>query len=230
MQPEVFDSQLQFPGTLCLYGASQAGKSTFVLNLLKNKSMVFGNQPIEHIFYVYSSYQEKFGDFAKSDPSAITFLPNYKDIPKEIRNSIVVYDDHQITFQSDSTARLHITDVFQRIAHHQNLFCVCILQTIHNNKLRSLALNSTYQVYFPSIRDNLQISYLNREYFPQHKNFLVEVVRDILKQPHGFLVIDCSRNSHEKFRVRNFVIPHINSKIYLPIDNEPNKLKQQVSK
>jgi predicted AAA+ superfamily ATPase len=56
MQPEVFDSQLQFPGTLCLYGASQAGKSTFVLNLLKNKSLVFRNQPIEHIFYVYSSY------------------------------------------------------------------------------------------------------------------------------------------------------------------------------
>jgi hypothetical protein len=174
---------------------------------------------------VYRSYQAKFDEFAKSDPSLITFLANYKEVPQEIKNSIVVYDDQQIIFQSDSSARLHITDVFQRIAHHRNLFCICILQTIHNNKLRSLALNSTYQVYFPSIRDNLQISYLNREYFPQHKHFLIEVVRDILKQTNGFLVIDCSRNSHEKFRVRNFVIPHINSKIYLPLDNEPHKCK-----
>jgi hypothetical protein len=216
MELQVFDSQWHFPGTLCLYGASQAGKSTFILNIIKNKSAVFGNQPIEHVYYIYTSYQSKFDEFLKDYPEGITFLSSYKDIPQNTKNSIIVYDDHQLIFQSDASSRLHITDVFQRIAHHNNLFCVCILQTIHNNKLRSLALNSTYQVYFPSVRDNLQISYLNREYFPQHKHFLLEVVRDILKLPHGFLVIDCSRKTSEQFRVRNFVIPNKNSKIYVP--------------
>jgi hypothetical protein len=212
----VFDAQWQFPGTLCLYGASQAGKSTFMLNLIKSRKTLFGNQPIDHVYYIYTSYQTKFDEFLRDNPSTVTFLPSYTELPSNVTNSIVVYDDHQLVFQSDSAARMHITDVFQRIAHHNNLFCVCILQTIHNNKLRSLALNSTYQVYFPSIRDNLQISYLNREYFPQYKHFLIEVVRDILKKPHGYLVIDCSRRSQEQFRVRNFVIPHLDSKIYRP--------------
>lgn len=213
--PQVFDATWSLPVSLVCYGASMSGKSTLVLDILNNLPKLFGNQVFEHIYYVYTSYQEKFDKFLKAHPE-VKFVPSYKEVPSDIRNSVVIYDDHQLIFQSDSVARLHITDVFQRVAHHQNLFCICILQTIHNNKLRSLALNSTYQVYFPSIRDNLQVTFLNREYFPQHKHFLHEVTRDILKKPHGFMLIDCNRKTDENFRVRNFIIPHMDSKIYIP--------------
>jgi hypothetical protein len=219
MTPEVFDCSLNFPGTLVIYGASQSGKSTLVLDILRKKQLVFGSQNIESIYYIYTSYQDKFDNIKNEIPS-IKFVSNYTEVPTDVRNSIVIYDDYQLIFQSDPKARLHIIDVFQRLAHHNNLFCICILQTIFNNKLRNLALNSTYQIYFPSIRDHLQVSFLNREYFPQYRNFLNEAVRDILKKPHGFLLIDCNQKSHERFRVRNFVMPNIDSKIYVPTQNE----------
>jgi hypothetical protein len=212
---EIFDSTLHFPGTAVLYGASQAGKSSLVLDLVQHLDNVFGGVKIERVIYVYTSYQEKFDRF-KEINDKIEFVSNYKDIPEGIRNAIIIYDDHQLVFQCNATARLHITDIFQRLAHHNNLFSFCILQTIHNNKLRSLALNSTYQFYFPSVRDSLQVTFLNREYFPQPEHFLLEGVRDILKKSHGYLMIDCSRKSLEKFRVSKFVYPSIDSKLYIP--------------
>jgi hypothetical protein len=218
MIPEVFDCSLHFPGTLTIYGSSQAGKSTLVLDIIRNSVQVFGDQNIQAIYYIYTSYQEKFDDFKKETP-LIQFIPSYTEVPSDLNNAIIVYDDYQLIFQTDTKARLHIIDVFQRLAHHNKLFCVCILQTIFNNKLRNLALNSTYQIYFPSVRDHLQITYLNREYFPQFKGFLSEVVRDVLKKSHGFMLLDCNRKSHERFRVRNFVIPHTDSKVYIPKEN-----------
>jgi hypothetical protein len=116
MQPEVFDCSLQFPGTLCVYGSSQAGKSTLVLDLIRNKEVVFNYPNIEHVYYVYASYQSKFDQILKTQPNII-FLKSYKEIPCDIRNSIIVFDDHQLIFQSDKASRLYVTDIFQRKAH-----------------------------------------------------------------------------------------------------------------
>lgn len=218
MQPQIFDCSLQFPGTLCVYGSSQAGKSTLVLDIIRKSKEVFSFQNIESVYYVYKSWQSKF-DAIKSEIANIEFVTSYTDVPDNIKNSIIVFDDHQLIFQTDAAARLNVTDIFQRKAHHNNLFCICILQTIHNNKLRNLALNSTYQLYFPSIRDNLQISFLNREYFPHHKNFLVKVVKTVSKTPHGFMLIDCNRNTHERFRIRNFIVPSEMSMVFVPVDD-----------
>jgi hypothetical protein len=219
MQPQIFDCSLQFPGTLCVYGSSQAGKSTLVLEIIRRRKEVFNYQNSESIYYVYTSWQSKF-DIIKNEVPTIQFVASYTDVPVNLQNSIIVFDDHQLIFQTNAAARLYVTDIFQRKAHHNNLFCVCILQTIHNNKLRSLALNSTYQLYFPSIRDNLQIAFLNREYFPHHKNFLIDVVKTVLKTPHGFMLIDCNRNTCERFRVRNFIVPSEKSMVFIPTDDE----------
>jgi hypothetical protein len=205
---------------LCVYGSSQAGKSTLVLGIIRRRKEVFNYQNIESIYYVYTSWQSKF-DIIKEEVPAIKFVASYTDVPVNLQNSIIVFDDHQLIFQTNAAARLYVTDIFQRKAHHNNLFCICILQTIHNNKLRSLALNSTYQLYFPSIRDfDLQIAFLNREYFPHHTNFLVDVVKTVLKTPHGFMLIDCNRNTHERFRVRNFIVPSEISMVFIPTDDE----------
>jgi len=219
MELEVFDSSWQFPGTAIFYGASMSGKSTLVLDIIRRYKELFGNIEIKAVVYVYSSWQQKFDEALNTHPQ-ITFVSSFKHVPSDLTNSIVVYDDQQIIFQTDSEARNHITDVFQRVAHHNCLFCIVILQTVHNNKLRSLALNSTYQVYFPSARDSLQLSFLNREYFPQHKHFLLEVAKDITKDSHGFMVIDCGRRTLDRFRVRNFILPHKNSKVYIPCEND----------
>jgi len=219
MDLEVFDASWQFPGTAIFYGASMSGKSTLVLDLIRNYKQLFGNIELKNVFYVYSSWQQKFDEISRTHPH-MTFVSSYKDVPSNISNSVIVYDDQQIIFQSDAAARTHITDVFQRVAHHNCLFCIVILQTIHNNKLRSLALNSTYQVYFPSARDSLQLSFLNREYFPQNKHFLLQVAKDITQDAHGFMVIDCGRRTLDKFRVRNFILPHNNSKVYIPAQND----------
>jgi len=219
MNHDIFDCSWQFPGTCVTYGASQAGKSTIVLSLLANRNKLFPGIVIKEIVYVYTSYQPKFDNIKKTDP-AIKFVSNYKDISIDIRDSILVFDDYQLVFQSDKSARTFIVDVFQRLAHHNNLFCFCILQTIHNNNLRALALNSTYQIYFPSIRDGLQISFLNREYFPQNKNFLPEVAREVVKSANNFMLIDCSRKCIDRLRVRNFILPSKESKIFIPKDGE----------
>jgi predicted AAA+ superfamily ATPase len=70
MQPQIFDCSLQFPGTLCVYGSSQAGKSTLVLEIIRRRKEVFNYQNFESIYYVYTSWQSKF-DIIKNEVPTI---------------------------------------------------------------------------------------------------------------------------------------------------------------
>jgi len=107
---------------------SMSGKSTLVLDLIRRYKDIFGNINVQSVFYVYSSWQPKFDEASLIHPN-LFFVSSYKDVPSDLTNSIVVYDDQQIIFQTDTAARTHITDVFQRVAHHSCLFCIVILQT-----------------------------------------------------------------------------------------------------
>jgi ABC-type ATPase involved in cell division len=143
MQPQMFDCSLEFSGTLYVYGSSHAGKSTLVLEIIQRREEMFNYQNIEFIYYVYTSWQSKFNIITDEVP-AIKFVASYTDVPVIIQSSIIVFDDHQLIFQTNAAAELYVTDIFQRKVHHKNLFCVSILQTIHINELRSLALKNTY--------------------------------------------------------------------------------------
>ena len=99
-------------------GSTIADKSTFVHNLLKDKS-IFDKQPAE----IYWHYGEESTDGLEGRGYILrSGLPeNFLDVP---RDSVVVLDD----LMNEAKDHAGVTALFTKLVHHRNLFVINITQ------------------------------------------------------------------------------------------------------
>lgn len=215
-EPDVFDSRLIWPATMCVYGTSLSGKTSLVLDLIANRDKVF-KVKVNKVFYIYTSMQKVFEEFVKVHPD-VTFTTDQNDIPSNPEEPLlIIYDDKMIQFQSSDNT--YISDVFIQKNHHSGVFTILILQSLFPKNLKCVTSNSTYHIVFPNFRDKSALSHLARQVCPGQPQFLHEAMKDCCAtQKFGYLLLDCSSSQHDKFRCRNFIYPTISSKIYVPKD------------
>jgi hypothetical protein len=210
---EVFPTKLCFPCTMVVLGASNMGKTEFVLDIITNREKVFASD-VKLVYYVCSSFQSRFKEIENLDPSII-FITSLAQLPDDIPEfTLIVYDDKLVDFQNNKAERIHLTNMFIGKARHGNIGCILILQTLVGTGLRSIASNATYTIVFSSSRNKTELLYLSREFGLWGVSFITSVLKDISNKPFEYILFDGTPCMPEKYRIRNFVYLKPNSKIY----------------
>lgn len=220
-----FCYRMKHGSTILVAGAGNSGKTFFLIDLMKNKDKVFDKQ-IDKIIYVYNSnYQPVFDEYKKSHFDAV-FVPTVEEAEGEIetgKNCFIIFDDQMLRLENDRNFNTYISDFWIQRAHHCNLTVCLVSQNLYSKALRSIFLNTTYLVVFKMVRDKSQLQYLNRQYMPGARTFLISSMDIATKDnPHKYLLFDFNSCTPDRFRLRNFVYPILDMKIFIPLENDNN--------
>lgn len=201
--------------SITVSGATQSGKTYFVRRLLKNVLGMFSGEPVSRILYCYGIYQPLF-DQMQTDIANFTLhegLPGKEQIADfDGKHSLIVLDDLMHLVGQSSEMEL----LFTQGCHHRNLSVIFITQNIFQRAKfsRTIALNTHYLILFRNLRDASQVSHLGRQLYPGKGNLLTEAYRDATGRSYGYLVIDMSPHSEDKYRLRTRIFPDEDAIIY----------------
>ena len=206
----MFDLRFYTPSTFILAGASQSGKTTFVLNLLRQIDSYFANPKCkQNVIYYFKEWQEALELFQNEDivtqwinelPTAEEF--KNKTLPyKDGDGSIVVIDDFGQELNSD------IQDIFTVLSHHTNTTVFLLVQNIFpkNRVFRDISLKSTYIVLFKNPRDASQISHYARQFAPGNHHYIVDAFRECTKNAYSYMIFDHHQATPDILRVRSHI-------------------------
>ncbi|MES2873572.1 MAG: hypothetical protein V4708_07600 [Bacteroidota bacterium] len=184
-----------------------AGKSTFVHNLLKDKTIF--DKPPAAVYWYYGG--ESADGLEGRGYNLKSGLPdNFLDIP---RDSVVVLDD----LMNEAKDHAGVTALFTKLVHHRNLFVINITQNFFENSrdTRTRRLNAQYVAMFKNPSDVTQIHVIGRQMYPANPRFLASANAKATKRPHSYLFLDLRQETPEDYRVRSHLLPHeLPMKIY----------------
>jgi hypothetical protein len=211
--------QFKHPFGARIVGPTQAGKSHFVIKLLRNVTAYISPPPTK-IYWAYGERNEKqmqkIQENSELPVHFIEGLPNIEEFTSD-ENNLLILDD----LMSAASNSVAISDLFTRASHHRNMSVILILQNLfHQGKsMRDISLNAKYTVLFKNPRDKGQIQHLGRQIFPQFPHFLINAYDQATERPHGYLILDFDQLTPEEQRVITGIFPP-----EIPITFVPKKL------
>ena len=157
---------LIFPGNLSVCGPSISGKSTLVAAILRNKEQLI-SEPIHHMIFCHVENPEPQFEsipglqFHRGLPDSDT-LNRWLDLHTG-QNLLIAFDDMQIDFLNSDISEA----LLGRLAHHRNIFTVCISQSIFPRAKHSRQASLQYHgiILTRSCRDTLSIQNLATQIF-----------------------------------------------------------------
>jgi hypothetical protein len=198
----------QHPFTCTVAGPSQSGKTVFVRNLLKALPFYVTPCP-DRIVWAHGISNEKQFEQIKNaiHPRIVEFIdgiPNLNDFNPNERNLLIIDD-----LMGDAGRSKSVADFFTKGCHHRNVSVILILQNLfHQGRvMRDVHTSTNYLVLFKNPRDTTQLSHLQRQCFPNSKNFLVEAYKMATSVPHGYLILDFHQNTPNQYRVCSNLFP-----------------------
>ena len=217
----MFDVRFRNPSSFLLAGASQSGKTTFTLNLLRHIDHLFEKPECKNnVIYFYHQWQPSFDIFSKENivKEWVNKLPSTDDIVEKTMGfvetgSIIVIDDFAQQLTKDTI------DIFSRQCHHTNSVIILLVQNIFckNPVFREISLNANYVVLFKNPRDASQISCFAKQITPGDSKWLIDAFEDATKQPHSYMLFDCHQDTPKNMRQRSHVLPHESPmRVYIP--------------
>ena len=205
-----WDLRFRNPCTFILAGASQSGKTTFCLNVLRNIDTLFRNPKCaQNVLYYYKEWQDAYNNILDENiiKEWIPKLPTIPDIKdrtflfQETGGSVIIVDDFQNELTND------VTNLFTTYAHHTNSVVIILIQNLFAKNYRDISLNSTYLVLFKNVRDKSQVVNYLKQYQPRKSKWLSEAFQECTKPPYSYMLFDHEQNQKEFLRVRGDVIP-----------------------
>ena len=215
------DHYLQFktPISFILAGASFSGKTTFLAELIKNKSKMFNPEPVE-IMFVYTAWQDIYDQLEKTVPGIVFInrIPSKQEIDKftaDCKPRLLCLDDKMTQLSSCPD----ITEYFTVYTHHRNLSCILLLQNIYYQGakcLRDISLNVQGMFLFKNIRSPQQIDILATQMFPRKRAFFLDAYEKACAKPFGYLFVDLNPRNTAIYQLRTDILPGQNTIIFLP--------------
>ena len=222
--PENF-GKIICPSRMLICGPSLAGKSTFVLNLVQNRALVY-DQTFERIIYCLPEdslhlHQEYLKKMEEAFPNLeiIEGIPQLTELHIKDNKShkLLIIDDLMISV-FDTKAMI---DLITKDSHHCNCSVVITSQNFfHPSKYgRTFVRNCSEKVLFFDKTDAKQLGMLSMQIYPNRPTFLKSCFDWIFKYHSTaklkYLVIDSSILSHfpHNALVRTFILPNANGKI-----------------
>jgi hypothetical protein len=199
--PKFYIHKMNLPTRILVVGASGAGKSNTVLNLINCMSGTFTSIDIicksaDEPLYNYLKYKVK--ENCKIY-EGIKNIPNIEDYKKD-SNHLVIFDDLMLD-KMDKIASFFIK------SRKQGCTCIFISQSYIGNgtsDFRTIRRNCDY-IILKKINSNNDLKLINREYdIGIDNNDFLKIYDDIISENfNNFLMIDISAPKNERFR-RNF--------------------------
>ena len=211
-------SLIPFPScvSMMLNGATGSGKTTWVFTLLRNLNKMFEDAP-KLVLYCYGVYQSLYDDM-KSQCPFITFhegLPSSDTIKAFAtgQHRMIILDD----LLNDVVQSRDMEKLFVLGSHHSHLTVLFLSQNMYQQGrcARTIALNTTYLILFKNYRDTSQLVTLGKQLVPGHHGVLIEAYKDATSTSrYGYLVIDMSPHTEDRFRWRTRIFPGEDPIIY----------------
>jgi hypothetical protein len=208
----MYDARFQVPSTFLCAGSSQSGKTTFVLNLIRNIDLLFVSPSIKNnVLFYYKHWQDSYDQAASENLVShwVNKYPSAEDVksrcePNKNEGSLVVIDDFANDVDKD------MSTIFSVVAHHTNSVIILLSQSLFNKNpiMRTVSLNSTYIVIFKNPRDASQISHFARQFAPGNHKYVVEAFKECTKEPYTYMCFDHHQNTPDEIRIRSHILPH----------------------
>ena len=164
------------------------------------------DEPPEKVIYCYSIWTKLFDEMEKTlDIEFVQGMPTEEKI-KDIFNGkhqMICLDDLQHEVANSTQAE----KLFTQLSHHNNLSVVYLNQNLYyqGKCARTLNLNTAYTILLKNLRNIQQVALLGRQL--GMGSLLKEAYQDATSKPFGYLVVDLSPKSEEKYRLRTNVFP-----------------------
>lgn len=208
MELELF--YFRHPANILIAGPTGCGKTSFVQQLIHNKSFIFSIQSSK-IHWFYGEWQPLYDNMSKLYNVEFTKgLPSDEMFKSICSNSIVVIDDQMNELGSQ------VENLFTKKSHHCNVTIILLIQNLFNKNMRTLSINSHYIVLFKNPRDKTIISSLAKQMYPSNNKFLQEAYHDATQLPYSYLLIDLRQETLEYARVRTNIFSTNEQYVYLP--------------
>ncbi len=205
------------PSRMVIAGPSMTGKSQFILMLMKNREIIYDANFSRIIYciprnsmHLHQGYLEEMKKYC-SHLEVIEGLPDLTElrILEDKTPKIIFVDDQMDQF----LASPKMLDLVCRVSHHTNTsVCYTMQNVFHASKhARSFMRQTSEKVIMFSKTDNLVLSILSRQIFPNNPDFLQKCFEWISlnkgKAPLKYLFIDSSTLSLLPFNaiVRSFI-------------------------
>ena len=198
----VFDLRFKENFKLFISGCSGCGKTTFVVNMIKNLEAVC-KQPPNHVLYFYKEWQPKF-DYMMKNLGVVFEEDNVSMagyIQKLTSPTLVIFDDMMNSANLKEVAKL-----FTVHGRHMDLSLVFISQRLFNNNefFRQISQNSDYICVFKNPRNAMEIRNLAMQITPQSLE-LLHIFKAATEKPHSYLVINLTQDCPPQVKfVSNF--------------------------
>jgi energy-coupling factor transporter ATP-binding protein EcfA2 len=215
------------PSTILVAGPTGCGKTQFLLKLLTTPGAI---QPSpQRVIWVYSEWQPAYDALRAALGNRIEFVKDYdaealyNSFSSTMRNILVLDDQMNSSNARSGEGAATLTKFFTQGSHHRNLTVIYIVQNMFNQdkSMRTVNLNSHYQVLFKNPRDKTQVRTLAQQMFPNNSRFLVDAFENATAAPYSYLVLDLRPETPEQLRVRAKVFDGTCAAVYIP--GEPIK-------
>ena len=201
----------QSPCTFMISGATQSGKTTFVMKLLKHATAMFKTPPVQTV-YCYTEFQPVFDQAEKIVPNFILHegFPTRSDLMEWTnpdKHTLLVLDD-MMRLISKSDEALHLATA---LSHHRNCSVIFITQNLFEKgtHFRSISLNTHIFVLMANNRDKKQLIAFASQAFPGETKYFKDAYDKAINcvSVGGYLVCDLSPYTNKKYRLRTSIFP-----------------------
>jgi hypothetical protein len=200
------------PFTAIISGATQTGKSKWLLRLIKNlKEMT--NEPPEHILYCYSEINPDTISLKKDGFEIYNGIPTKEEILERPKNTLLILDD--LINEIDPK---YLETLYIKGSHHWNVSIILVTQNLFDKNIKVARINSHYIILMKNPQGLLQIRTLGSHLFPGKLNYFLEAYNDAIEQnPYGYLVINLKPTIPDDLRLSTNLFPNETATIYLPV-------------
>lgn len=203
----------QHPFSAIIAGPTMSGKTSFVIELLKNPTLIHPT-PLKVLWCYGTKNDAQMQLIQRASKIPLRFIAGLPDIDEitPTDNVLIILDD----LMTDAGKSKRIARLFTQGTHHKNISVALLIQNIfHQGKtMRDITLNTRYIVLFNNPRDARQIGILGEQMFPRFKHFLLRAYEQATERNHGYLIIDLSQNT--KYRLLTNIFSHQFCYFFIP--------------
>lgn len=218
---KIFDARIKTPFCMIITGASQSGKTFWLLKLLKNRDRLIDNTFI-NIIYFYGQETINLADFEEINITCVAGIPDDGDFSMYSGNIndkvLFIFDDLLIKISNNK----NIAQLVLNKTHHENISVIFLSQDLFYKGSQRLTINrqAHYIVLLKTILDKQPYSIFAKKFEPNNSRIILDIFNKILNDDnieYGYVFIDGKVNTPEKARIRynifNSVMSSISPKI-----------------
>lgn len=207
---------------MCVVGASQSGKSSFVARLILNRDKLIVGSPIKKIIWCCRS--KSFVPTQLNNIKDIVIVEGLPNLKKILPNSLIIIDDLMIEAFNRSVCELFTVD-----SHHRSVSVILLLHNLfYQSKFaREVSLNNQYIIFFRNLRDQTQFSIFARQICPDNWRSLTKVYKEATSLPYSYFLIDLTQEANEIFRYKSNIFNPIFFECYTTIEDAKKHSEDQ---